>query len=78
MLKNQEKIQTAELSSRTDLIEQSKISNYYNDLGQVVWCMPLIPLRRQRQADFCEFEARLIYRESFRTARVVTHALKIQ
>jgi hypothetical protein len=27
------------------------------------WCMPLIlALRRQRQVDFCEFEASLVYR----------------
>jgi hypothetical protein len=32
--------------------------------------MPLIPaLRRQGQADLCEFEASLVYRVSFRTAR---------
>ena len=32
--------------------------------------MPLIPaLRRQRQEDLCEFEAKLIYRVSSRTAR---------
>ena len=31
--------------------------------------MPLIPtLRRQRQADLCEFEASLVYRESSRTS----------
>ena len=29
-------------------------------------------LRRQKQADLCEFEASLIYRVSSRTARVVT------
>ena len=35
--------------------------------------MPLIPpLRRQRQADLCEFKASLVCRESFRTARAVT------
>jgi hypothetical protein len=32
--------------------------------------VPLIPaLERQRQADFCEFEAKLIYRVSSRTTR---------
>ena len=32
--------------------------------------MPLIPAhRRQRQADLCEFKARLVYRTSFRTSR---------
>ena len=32
--------------------------------------MPLIPaLRRQRQADLCEFEASLVYIASSRTAR---------
>ena len=35
--------------------------------------MPLIPeLRRQRQADFCEFEASLVYRGSARTAKATT------
>ena len=35
--------------------------------------MPLIPaLRRQRQVDFCEFEASLVYRVSSRTAGAVT------
>jgi len=34
------------------------------------WHAPLIPaLRRKRQVDLCEFEARLVYRVSFRTAR---------
>jgi hypothetical protein len=33
--------------------------------------MALIPtLGRQRQENFCEFEASLVYRVSFRTARV--------
>jgi hypothetical protein len=33
--------------------------------------MPLFPeLGRQRQADFCEFQASLVYRGSSRTARV--------
>ena len=37
------------------------------------WRMPLIPaLRRQRQVDLQEFEASLVYRASFRTARAVT------
>jgi hypothetical protein len=32
--------------------------------------MPLIPvLKRQRQADLCEFKASLVYRVNFRTAR---------
>jgi hypothetical protein len=32
--------------------------------------MPLIPtLRRQRQEDFCEFKASLVYRVSSRIAR---------
>jgi hypothetical protein len=32
--------------------------------------MPLIPaLRRQRQADLCEFEASLVYRSSSTTAK---------
>ena len=35
--------------------------------------MPLISvLGRQRQVDFYEFEARLDYRMSFRTARTIT------
>ena len=30
------------------------------------WCTPLIPaLRRQRQADLCEFEASLVYKSQF-------------
>ena len=34
------------------------------------WCTPLIPtLERQRQEDLCEFEARLVYKASCRTAR---------
>ena len=34
--------------------------------------MPLIPaLGRQTQVDLCEFEASLVYRVSFRTARIV-------
>jgi hypothetical protein len=34
----------------------------------VVWRTPIIPaLRRQRQADLCEFKASLVYRASFRT-----------
>ena len=37
-----------------------------------MWCPPLIPaLRRQRQSDFCEFEASLVYIISFRTARAM-------
>jgi hypothetical protein len=32
------------------------------------YCTSLVPpLRRQRQADFCEFEANLVYRVNFRT-----------
>ena len=35
--------------------------------------MPLIPaLERQRQANVCEFKARLVYRESSRIARIFT------
>lgn len=35
--------------------------------------MLLIPtLRRQREADFCVFEANLVYRVNTRTARAVT------
>jgi hypothetical protein len=34
--------------------------------------VPLIPaLRRQRQADLCEFEASLVYRVSSRTSRAI-------
>jgi hypothetical protein len=34
--------------------------------------MPLIPaLRRQRQVALCEFEASLVYRVSFRTAKAI-------
>jgi hypothetical protein len=32
--------------------------------------LSLVALRRQRQADLCEFEASLVYTESSRTARV--------
>ena len=40
-------------------------------------CTPLIPaLGRQRQADLCEFEASLVYRESSRTARAEKSCLK--
>ena len=36
--------------------------------GQATWCTPLIPaLGRQRQEDFCEFKASLVYRASSRT-----------
>lgn len=36
-------------------------------------CMPLIPaFRKERHKNLNEFEARLVYKESFRTARVVT------
>lgn len=32
------------------------------------WCTPLISaLQKQRQADLCEFEARLVYRSESRT-----------
>jgi hypothetical protein len=38
--------------------------------GQTWWCTPLIPaLGRQRQVDLCEFEASLLYKVSYRTAR---------
>jgi hypothetical protein len=41
--------------------------------------MCLIPaLGRQRQADLCEFEASLIYKESSRTARAVTQRNKTE
>jgi hypothetical protein len=37
---------------------------------QVWWGTPLVPpLRRQRLEDLCEFEASLVYRVNFRTAR---------
>lgn len=37
------------------------------------WGIPLIPtLKRQRQADHCEFEDSLVYKMSSKTARVVT------
>ena len=36
------------------------------------WHTPLIPtLRRQRQADLCEFEASLVYRVSSRTLSAI-------
>ena len=35
--------------------------------------MPLIPVfGKQRQADFCEFKASLVYKANSRTARTVT------
>jgi hypothetical protein len=41
-------------------------------MSQEWWCSPLIPaLRRQKQADLCEFESSLVYRVSSRTARVI-------
>lgn len=37
-------------------------------LGQVWWCVPLIPvLRKQRQEDLCKFNASLSYRVSSRS-----------
>jgi hypothetical protein len=34
------------------------------------WHKPFIPaIRRQRQGDFCKFEANLVYRVNFRTAK---------
>lgn len=36
-----------------------KKQNIYRTFGQIWWHMPLIP--GQRQADFCELEARLVY-----------------
>ena len=42
-------------------------------MGWVWWCITLIPaLRRQTKSDLPEFQANLIYRVGFRTARVVT------
>lgn len=36
----------------------------------MVWGIPLIPaLRRQSQADVCEFEASVIYKDNSRMAR---------
>jgi hypothetical protein len=40
------------------------------------WCIPLIPaLRRQRQADLCEFETSLPYRASLSKTRVTQRNL---
>ena len=37
-----------------------------------MWCTPVIPaLRRQRQVDFCEFEARVIYIVSSTLAKAI-------
>jgi hypothetical protein len=37
------------------------------------WCTPVIPAPgRQRQGNFCEFEASLVYKSGVRTARAVT------
>ena len=39
----------------------------------MVYLHPLIPaLGKQRQANLCEFEAIMVYRESAKTARAVT------
>ena len=40
--------------------------------GQWVYTPSIPALRRQRQVDLYEFEARLVYKEIFRTASVVT------
>jgi hypothetical protein len=41
--------------------------------------MPLIPaLRRQRQADLCEFEASLLYRVSSKTDKAIHRETKSQ
>jgi hypothetical protein len=53
------------------LCSLSLSSQKINKLGT-----PLIPaLRRQRQADLCDFEASLVYRASSRTARAVQRNL---
>ena len=46
-------------------------------VGQVWWLTPLIPapLRRQREADLCEFEVSLVYRGSSRTAKATQRNL---
>lgn len=51
-------------------IEKHMLRKY---VGTGQWChAPLIPgLRRQQQADLCEFKAILIYKVHFRTARTV-------
>lgn len=42
-------------------------------LDRVWWRMPLIPaLKEQRQADFCEFKTRLLYRVSFQDSQHYT------
>ena len=46
--------------------------------GQWGYMPSILALRRQRQVDLYEFEARLVYKEIFRTTSVVTqrkHAL---
>ena len=46
---------------------------YVRSESQACWHTLLSPaLGRQRQMDLCEFKANLVYRESSRTARVVT------
>jgi hypothetical protein len=45
----------------------SYIKRPHQDRDARQWRTPLIPaLRRQRQGDLCEFEARLVYRASSR------------
>ena len=51
---------------------QQNIKSHFCLLVARQWHMTLIPtLRRQRQADLCEFEARLVYRVSFRAVRAI-------
>ena len=51
---------------------KKEINNFLKEIqeSRAWWRMPLIPaLGRQRQVNLCEFEASLVYRESFRTPR---------
>ena len=51
-------------------LKEKNIKNCYTSLAW--WCMPLIStLRRQRQADLCEFELSLVYMVSSRRFRAM-------
>ena len=58
------------MSHEVWLLNREYIHMVQRPISGSVWHRPLIPaLRRQTQADLCEFEASLVYRVSSRTAR---------